>query len=357
MASLISELADLARYGLTQTARAGFYMGQSVIAARLAGSQPLPDDAPPPSDLRVADWLKEIRAAFEQDWRNIAAGYYRMPEQLIEPPHRALLRSIAFLRDVPRVAGRRRSEGHSDLPKEAATDLPDYFLRNFHYQTDGYLSRRSARLYDHQVETLFGGTADAMRRQALVPLWEVLHDRDPATVRLLDLGCGTGRLLKAVKENYPAIDATALDLSAPYLEEARSLNDHFRNLRFWQANAEDVPAEDGSFDVVLCAYLLHELPPDARRNVAAEAGRVLRPGGRLIVIDTLQLGDRPELDNALRRFPLRFHEPYYAGYVEEDLAALFDAAGLEHDGDSLSFLSKVSAFDKPGGALFGPKAT
>ena len=52
-----------------------------------------------------------------------------------------------------------------------ATDLsafPDYYLRNFHYQTGGYLSERSAKLYDQQVEVLFIGSADAMRRQALV---------------------------------------------------------------------------------------------------------------------------------------------------------------------------------------------
>ena len=44
---------------------------------------------------------------------------------------------------------------------------PAYYLQNFHYQTDGWLSKDSARLYDFQVETLFLGSADTRRRQAL----------------------------------------------------------------------------------------------------------------------------------------------------------------------------------------------
>ena len=47
---------------------------------------------------------------------------------------------------------------------------PDYYLQNFHHQTDGYLSDHSAGLYDLQVEILFNGTADAMRRRVLAPL-------------------------------------------------------------------------------------------------------------------------------------------------------------------------------------------
>lgn len=49
--------------------------------------------------------------------------------------------------------------------KAGATKYPEYYLQNFHYQSDGWLSERSAYIYDYQVESLFIGMADAMRRQ------------------------------------------------------------------------------------------------------------------------------------------------------------------------------------------------
>ena len=55
-------------------------------------------------------------------------------------------------------------------------DLPKYFLRNFHYQTDGYLSEKSARLYEFQVETLFSGCAATMRRFSMIPLIKFIKE-------------------------------------------------------------------------------------------------------------------------------------------------------------------------------------
>jgi hypothetical protein len=55
---------------------------------------------------------------------------------------------------------------------------PSYYLQNFHHQTDGYLSDMSANLYDLQVEILFNGSADAMRRRILAPLKEGLKAFD-----------------------------------------------------------------------------------------------------------------------------------------------------------------------------------
>ena len=54
-------------------------------------------------------------------------------------------------------------------------------------------------------------------------------------------------------------------------------------------------------------------------------------------------------DGLLERFPEGFHEPYYAGYLEEDLEALFGEAGLAHKGTELAWLSKVVAFERRSG--------
>jgi ubiquinone/menaquinone biosynthesis C-methylase UbiE len=74
--------------------------------------------------------------------------------------------------------------------------------------------------------------------------------------------------------------------------------------------------------------MLHELPPNVRRTVIGEAARVLKPGGRLILLDSLQLGDEPDYDGMLERFPQLYHEPYYKSYVREDFTAIARCCGL-----------------------------
>jgi ubiquinone/menaquinone biosynthesis C-methylase UbiE len=194
---------------------------------------------------------------------------------------------------------------------------------------------------------LFGGAADAMRRQALVPLRHEMRRRRIRESRLLDIACGTGRFLREIKNNYPRLAVTGLDLSPHYLATAR------RNLADWsgvelvEGAAEAMPLADGSVAVATCVFLFHELPKKLRRRVAGEIARVLEPGGLLILVDSLQLGDEPDYDALLEHFPAAFHEPYYADYTREDLPALFTGAGLAHEGTELAYFSKVACFRKP----------
>ena len=65
------------------------------------------------------------------------------------------------------------------------TKYPDYYLQNFHYQTDGWLSSKSAEIYDYQVESLFLGTADTMRRQILPAVAKFMEGKNPADMKFL----------------------------------------------------------------------------------------------------------------------------------------------------------------------------
>jgi len=271
-------------------------------------------------------------------------------EQAALPPTEHLRRLRAMFADMPD-AMRRRAERDAGTARETASgadpDLPDYFKQDFHYQAGGYLTDESARLYDVQVETLFYGTAALMRRAALKPIAAAISGRDQRTLSLLDVACGTGRFLREIRLAYPAMHLTGLDLSQAYLDEASRHLGGLRPARLLAANAEHTPLPDAGQDVVSCVFLLHELPPQARHNVIGEAARVLKPGGTLVVVDSLQMGDRPGWDGMLETFPVRFHEPYYRHYAIDDLGARFRAAGLEHVETSLAFLAKEMVWRKP----------
>ena len=186
-----------------------------------------------------------------------------------------------------------------------------------------------------------------MRRQALVPIAEHLRGRPVRAQRLLDVACGTGRFLSFIKHNHPRLPVVGLDLSAAYLRRARQELRDWSWVDFALGAAEALPFADASFDVVSCVYLFHELPRPVRERAAAEFARVLRPGGRLVLVDSFQRGDEPAFDGLLELFPLAYHEPYFADYVRHDLGVLFAELKLQPTVAQRAHMSKVMAFDKP----------
>ncbi len=340
-------------YGLSQLPRFAWYMGHNMVmrelskqAQRRAGGHAR---AAHTHRAVPGRWqlYADMAALFRQDLANVEAGIYPLPADHDGAWPILLNRSRLFFEDLPQVHRRRASrEVREVLNTETRGKRPDYYLQNFHFQSGGWLTEESAQRYDIQVEVLFRGTANAIRRQALVPLHEVFAGRDQRRLRLLDVGCGTGRFLDFVKQAWPRLPALGLDLSEAYIGEAR------RHLRRWGwldlmvANGEAVPLADESQDAVTSIFMLHELPPKVRRTMFRELARVLKPGGRLIALDSLQVGDEPSYDGMLELFPQNYHEPYYDGYLREDFDALAEACGLEHIRDTNAFVSKVMVFDK-----------
>jgi ubiquinone/menaquinone biosynthesis C-methylase UbiE len=343
---MISSLGKLA-FNTRQSARIGWYFGQKLLAARMGRPVPVPAALrrrPMPDRRRI---LSDLRALMEQDWRNIEAGYYAPPADWPGKPLAEISRALDFFADFGTVEQRRHGgRRERRLPDVPADRYPTYYLQKFHFQTDGYLSDASAERYDHQVEVLFGGGAAAMRRQALVPLNRALSGHSAGghgTARLLDVACGTGRFLREVKANYPRLHVTGLDLSPHYLSVARRGLAPWSRTRFVEGAAEALPFSDAEFDVVTCIYLFHELPPRIRRAAVAEIRRVLRPGGSVIFVDSLQTGDEPDYDAMLELFPLAFHEPYYASYLREDLDRLW-SPGFTLGAQLLAYFSKVLSY-------------
>ena len=351
----VSKTAGRARYGAAQGLRSAWYGGQYALARRRSAGfnrpgEPAfkPENKPDPKNLRKAYF-----GLFRQDRANIEAGLYPDPvdrELRVRDFPAAVKRARAFLKDVAEVDRRRLDRDGTEVRQNEAADpkrFPAYYRQNFHYQTDGWLSDESAEIYDHQVEALFTGTADAMRRGALAELAREIKGQDQRSLKVLDLACGNGRFMAQTLHAYPKLNLTGLDLSPPYAEAARQNIRNWKQAEIVEGNAETLPFEDNSFDQIVSIYLFHELPPRVRPKVIAEAARVLKPGGTFIVADSLQFGDNPGLDGFLEYFPEGFHEPYYKGYLGWDFEPGMMSAGLEHDRINLAFLTKVRVWRKP----------
>ena len=303
-----------------------------------------PAGVEPPKPEQVRELWRRIVDLHERERRLIDSGVYGLNALEVENPLRHARSFLEVLGDGLRVAWRMRQNRTKDIPADAAEGMPDYYARNFHFQTDGYFSESSARRYDHQVEILFGGTAGAMRR-ILLP---ILRENAKPGGRWLEIGCGAGSATRPVLATFSRAHVTALDMSASYLKVAQDHLRGFTNVDFMQGDGANLRFKDESFDVVYSVYLLHELPREERENVMREAWRVLKPGGLLILADSLQMDDDPELNWALERFPKIYHEPFYKNYINRSLEKMVgEILGVPAQSEKL-FLTKAVWAAKPG---------
>lgn len=296
-------------------------------------------------------FYRRMTDLLEQDWQDAEAGVYPK-ELLFDNPWDDFFRYYPLVwLDLPNIWARRNSRDcQSFSPDIDTTGYPQYYLQTFHYQTDGYLSDWSANLYDLQVEILFNGTADPMRRRILAPLKAGLKQDLPGQdLKVLDIGCGTGRTLRLIRNALPQVSLHGVDLSPAYLRKANQLlADQPGTLpQLIQANGEALPFVDNYFAATVSVFLFHELPPAARQQVINEAYRVTQPGGVLIICDSVQLADSPEFRVAMANFPAMFHEPYYRHYTTDDLKTRLIEAGFETITTQIHFMSKYWVAYKP----------
>jgi ubiquinone/menaquinone biosynthesis C-methylase UbiE len=354
MSSLLSAIALRLAYGATQLPRVAWYVGHGLAMRRLAEAARQRDGQTgrPRTNAHVPDRMQiyaDMATLLLQDLANIEAGLYPLPADHDASLLSLLLRSRDFFEDLPEIHRRRERGGRGEVLNEHTIGKrPDYYLQNFHFQSGGWMTEESAKRYDTQVEVIFNGTANAIRRQALPQLREVFAGRDQRQLKLLDVGCGTGRFLDQVKQVWPRLPCIGLDLSEPYIGHALQHLRRWAVTSFLLANAEAIPVADASCDAVTSIFMFHELPPAVRRTVFRECARVLKPGGRFVLVDSVQRGDRPDYDGLLDLFPRNYHEPYYSTYITENFEEIGKASGLTYLRNFNAFVSKVMVFDKLG---------
>ncbi len=307
-------------------------------AARLVSRLPRPQL----SRAEIRAVLRRKDELHARDLANVEAGLYPR-ELLFDIPVARYMRALPrLLRDTPSVIRRKKAGAFREIPVVDKQRYPAYYRRTFHWQTDGYFSDHSAEVYELGVELLFRGTADVMRRQIVPPVTRFVRAAGGARqLRLLDVACGTGRTLHQLAQAHPELRLYGVDLSPSYVRLARKRLAHLAEVALAVENAEHLPYADRTFDIVTSVYLFHELPRNTRRVVARELFRVLRPGGLLVLEDSAQLVESAEIATALRSFPGEFHEPFYADYLEDDLADVLREAGFAVEATERQFVAKV----------------
>jgi ubiquinone/menaquinone biosynthesis C-methylase UbiE len=132
-------------------------------------------------------------------------------------------------------------------------------------------------LYD-PLTRLFGfdGVREALIQQA---------DLQPHH-RVLDVGCGTGTFVVAIKQRHGHADVIALDPDPKALVRARSKAARAGvTVQFDQGFSDGLPYADASFDRVFCSLMFHHLSRTVKEGTLREVARVLKPGGELHLLD------------------------------------------------------------------------
>ncbi len=143
--------------------------------------------------------------------------------------------------------------------------------------------------------------------------------------RVLEIGCGTGNLAIRAKKTHPAVSVVGSDPDPLALSRAQRKAAQLNGIRFERGYAQRLPYADGEFDRVLSSMMLHHLDDDAKSTAAAEVFRVVRPGGRLHLVD--MGGDMTARDGLSAR--LVMHSRHAAGNLGDAIPRLLRAAGFD----------------------------
>ena len=179
----------------------------------------------------------------------------------------------------------------------------------------GVLTRRRAKSQEF-FATAAGGW-DRLRSDLFgdtVFLWAALGLIDPTLV-VGDLGCGTGQLTEILAPSVRRV--VAVDGSTDMLDAARARLGGARNVELRQGDLESLPVAAGELDAAILSLVLHYSPAPAR--ALAEASRVVRSGGRVLVVDMLP-HDRQDYQSQMGHV--------WLGFTEKQITRFLTGAGF-----------------------------
>ena len=131
--------------------------------------------------------------------------------------------------------------------------------------------------HDWTVETFISSGEESVRAFVLEDLAWICRANQPNEMRILEIGCGAGRMTRALSMIFGEVHA--VDVSGEMVAKATARLAHLRNVRFVECDGYTLPVPDGSVGLVFSHIVLQHTPRHVTRGYVAEAFRVLRPGG------------------------------------------------------------------------------
>lgn len=222
------------------------------------------------------------------------------------------------------LAGLRDAEQRGPGSVHLDPDLvyPDYFTSaDIHLQPESYEGDDLAGMIYHYGTNIFyiGRNDDDRAKQGAV---DKLPLPEGPVEAVLDLACSIGQSTTAIKKRLPEARVVGIDLAAPMVRYAHQRASSLGvDVEFRQESAAELSFEDGTFDLVYCNILFHEVPREVAVQVVDEAHRVLRPGGLFVIQD---FGNRsPDgpmtMQDYTRNIDTNFNgEPFASRFVYSD---------------------------------------
>jgi ArsR family transcriptional regulator len=183
--------------------------------------------------------------------------------------------------------------------------------------------------WDRLRDELFGGQFSVQALLGLLPPDWIVGD----------LGCGTGTVLSAIAPHVARV--VGVDASDEMLASARARVRDLTSVELRRGSLESLPLADASLDAAVMMLVLHHLPTPAA--ALGEAARVLKPGGRLLIVD-MTPHEREEYRQQMGHV--------WLGFSDDQMRRLLEAAGFT----SIRIVALAPATDAKGPALFAAGA-
>lgn len=217
-------------------------------------------------------------------------------------------------------------------------EVPTYLARHFWW---AYMWRGLTWFFDHPfiISSILFGQYKTLKQATIEHV-----SRIAMKGRMLQLTCVYGRLTPRIMEEIDPQPLHIADIVPVQLELARGKAEAPEKLLATRMNAEKLAYRDNSFATQLIFFLLHELPPGARRKVLGECMRTLAPGGTLVVTEYAHLPKQHIFYRSpVARKILYRAEPFLEAFWSEDLLVLLNELAAPH-GKEVEVASHQSFF-------------
>lgn len=274
-------------------------------------------------------------------WKQASTGIKTMVRQLFIK--RAEVRGVPWTELVQKYKNKnvfQACEAWKHAIENKYMYYPPYFLKPFHGYDNGNMN------WDAAIEN------EAATRSISVNYWK---DVDPYVSEqwlrnnitriihtyiesegylmpnaIIDLGCSIGISTESIVNQFPTSRVIGIDLSPYFLSVAsyRSSTSPYR-IEYIHANAEDIPLDDETIDLVVVQFMLHEVPEMPTYKILNEIFRVLKPNGMVAIVDLDPCSLNDLFSGALfRKWAFEITEPHINDYYRNDMGKTLMKSGF-----------------------------